>query len=910
MRNDSPTIRAFLEKLFQLEIKNATSSFGQNDVPWPLHLITWLLERGQDPDCYCLATINQHLTLVTPIQQAVDSGYLDLVQLLLRFHARPNLTQGSPCDEALVNLTLESRGSDVEKLRMLNSLFNNKFLNIDEMLRAAIELRNTALLRKILLDGPNVTTYETFWLHPARRRRPKHIRPHVAKSSALMMAVQVGGEIADLMLDYVLQNGQPAPSIMADASIAAAYGGHYSLMLRLDEIHVLRKICNTEGITPLHGAVAGGNRAVCKYLLNRHRGSSTSLILVAAILGNVEIVQLLIEYGGNPNALLSAPDNEWYDYFNIPNIAEGVSQAMLTVLLHWTDHHDSTEGVCMILIRNGATLEPGNVAELSRRCYHRCLEAALEAGGDPNDVGKSKRTALQCALDSSWSSDEEEDQTSRRFLTVELLIKAGANLRGGEVVRAIDLQEEDVVCCLLRNHGTLKDVDEMGKGCLEAEILAQNDSCIQDILEMQEDPIDAGPFCAAILENDWDLVGRLFERARTPTDCHLLEGTAVGLAAEAGELDILNKLLARFTHPSVLESAILPIRIDVRDIEELGRCRSGSAYWRTATDEDKTEGSPLALAALGGTTCGFRELLCHGCSMDRISWSVVAKIERTSEYLEVLREFGTSIGISGRYDSELRPALCSAIAMGKHELMRYLVEVGADVNEMDVSSISSMSPLQIAVLYHKIDMVAYLLENGADVNAPPAFDVGTTALQCAAMCGHIGFAVHLIQLGARVNARGASSYGKSALEEAAQHGRLDMVALLLHHGAVTTGRGRQQLVISVALAQREACHRIAKLLKDNCGWTGADQDLSERVDVNGRYPLGECLWSHCCDEYHNSDTQCVYHYTDKQRRLHYETCEKCWELEGEAGKVHGVDDGNESSFSSEDEDSDSEGIGD
>ncbi|KAF5603288.1 Sex-determining fem-1 [Fusarium pseudocircinatum] len=909
MRNDSATIQAFLERLYQFEIETATSTFGQNNVPRPLHLITWLLELGQDPDCYCRVAIYQDAMLVTPIQQAVNSGYIELVQLLLRFKARPGLARGSTCDEALVNLALDSRCSDMDKLRMLDSLFDKKFLNIDEMLRAAIELRDTALLRRILQYGPDVTSYETFWLDPARRRRQKHIKPHLGKSSALMMAVQVGGKIGELMLDYILQNCHPAPSVLADASLAAAYGGDYALMLRLDAMQVSGRICNAEGITPLQAAVVGGNLAVCKYLLEQHGGTSTSLLLAAAILGNADIVKLLIEHEnpGDPNALLCTLDNEWYDYFHIPNIAKGFSQAMLTGLLSWNDHVDSTEEVCKLLIRNRATLEPGNVAEISRRCYHRCLEVALEAGGDPNDEDESKYTALQCALDGSWSFDEEEGQTSQRLFTIELLIKAGANLRGGEVVRAIDLHEEDVVLCLLGSHGTLNDVDKTGKSCLEAGINSQNDPFLQEVLIMQESPIDAGPFCAAILNRDWDLVRRLFNRADISTSCHLLEGTAVGLAAEAGQVDILNKLLARFTQPSVLVSAILPFRPYGTDIEEVEQWQNGSTYWRSVIGEDQIEGSPLALAALGGHTCCFRELLCRGCSMDRITWITIAKSEKTSDYLELLRDVGSRLNISRVYDSELMTALCSAIDMGKHELMRYLVEVGADVNEYDVSMLGSRSPLQCALIADKIDMAEYLLENGANINAPAAFIGGATALQYAAMRGHIGFAARLIHMGASVNARGSCQHGVSALTGAALYGRLDMLALLLHHGALTTGMARREFVRSIALIRRGAYHSIEEWLKNKCGWTDSDQDILERFTSNTHYVVEECLGSYCCDEYHDSDTQCVYHYTEEQRKHHYETCEECLELEAEAGKVHSSDDEDESSFSSEDGDSESEG---
>ncbi|KAF5234295.1 hypothetical protein FANTH_12186 [Fusarium anthophilum] len=813
LRNESPTIRACLEKLFKLEIKKATRLVKPIDEEISLKLITWLLELGQDPNCSTFR--DEILVLASPIQQAIRAGNLELVQLLVRFHARAELPKGSPREKAFVNLTLDARCSDAQKLRLLNFLFDHRFLSNDEMLRAAIELGDTALTVNILQRDPDVTSYETAWLHPAQRRIESQFQPYLEHSSALMMAVQNGGPVADLMLDYFLQNGQPEPSILVDAYLAAAFGGQHALMLRLDEIHSPEQMCNAEGITPLHAAVVGGNPTVCKYLLELRGGSSTSLVLVAAILGNFDVVQLLIEHGANPNGLPCALGDDWYEYFNIIDY-------------------------------------PG-------------------AGGDPNDEDGSDQTALQCALDGSWFDEEEECHFVKRLPTVELLIKAGANLRGGEVVNAIELYERDVVFCLLRNNGTLNDVDKTGKGCLEAEILAQNDPFLQEILESQEFPIDAGPFCAAILENDWDLVGRLFGRSHSPTSCHLLEGTAVGLAALAGELDILNKLLDRFTDSGVLVSAFIPSGLDLWKIKEWSQ-----SYWRTATGAGRIKGSPLALAALDDRTSGFRELLRRGCSMDRVSWSVIAKSERTSEYLEVLREFGTSIGILTHDDMKWDPALCSAIKKGKHDLMRYLVEVGADVNELDVSSSISTSPLQTALLSDQIDMAAYLLENGANVNLPPAFDGGTSALQCAAIRGHIGFAVRLIQLGARVNARGARNCGTSALEGAAQNGRLDMLALLIHHGAVTTGRGRQQLVISVGYAQYQSFDSAAEWLKEECDWTDADQDLLELMNLTDGYPLRKCLRSYCCDEYHDSDT-------------------------------HLEEDGSESSFSSEDEHSDSEG---
>ncbi|KAF5267463.1 hypothetical protein FOXYS1_1660 [Fusarium oxysporum] len=788
LRNENLTFRAFLERLFQFEIQKATSRFKHNtERSMSLDLITWLLE----------------LVLATPMQQATKAGNLELVELLLRYHACADIPQSRTHKEAFVNLALESGCSDAIKLRVLNLLFDHKFLNMDEMLRASIELRDEALMCKMLQCGVNVTSYETSWLHPKRRLELYVLsrRSRFANPSALMMAVQVGGRMADLMLDYLLLKGQPAPPILADACIAAAYGGHYAIVLRLDEMNSSGNFCNADGITPLQAAVVGGNATVCRYLLERYRGASSSLVLVAAVFVNIDVLQLLIDYGANPNARLYTDDIGLYDDFSIPGTRfSGCPLTILTMLLHQVNDHNHIEKSILKMIQNGAVLSYGHVARLSQHCLHACLKEALSAGGDPNDDDGYGRTALQCAMvrhfsvgvevqtDSSVLFDEEfqtdgclsfdnQDKRVVRRLTVKHLIQAGAKMTGGEVVRAIILRDNPLLLFLLQHGGTLTDIDDTGRGCLEAEIEARNDPSLQEALEMQEFAIDAGPFCAAIQRQDWALVERLFERAHQPISCHLLEGTAVGLAANAGQLTIMEKLLTRFSRHSVLTSAILPVSFGTDNIEVNGKYWDRAGFWRTPADEEgehiRTEGSLLTLAALGQDTSGFRELLRRGCYMDTIAWSIVAQ------------------------------------------------------------------------------------KKGAKVNAPPAFYQGATALQFASIGGYLGFARHLLQLGARINVRGAPVLGRSALEGAAENGRLDMLALLVHHGAVTTGRGRQQLINSVAYAQGRAHNTAAEWLQETCGWSDADQGLLELVNVNDEYPLGECLRWYCCDEYHDSNTDMV-----------------------------------------------------
>ncbi|KAF5718179.1 Sex-determining fem-1 [Fusarium globosum] len=880
LQKESPTIQSFLEKIFQFEIEKATRA-----------------------------------------------GCLELIQLLLRFQARVDRQQVSDKRDAFINLALGAPCSDSRKLRILAVLSDYRFISKDEVLRAAIELHDEEAILRVLDCGIDITSHESSWLHAEARDTHCSTGSYIASQSALMMAVHAGDRIANLMLDHLLLKGQLSSSALADAYIAAAFVGNHVILLRLeDTILVSEMIYNTEGITPLQAAVVGGNLAVCQHILERHGGASASLILAAAILGSVEIIELLIEYGGDPDSLILTDDIQMYDYFNVRQLCrdgqtvsklsihyqllkhqDGHQTPVLAILMRLLPIYDIEEPSVLKLIQNGATRPHDEMITFSRLCFHACLKAALEAGGNPNDESREGDTVLQCALSSEFIKDEYgyvsklEDRAFERLLTVKLLMQAGARLTGGEVVRAIYLREWSLVSFLLQNGGTLTDVDNTGRGCLEAEIEAQNDRTLQDVLEAQELPIDAGPFCASLQMGDWTLVRRLFERAHKPTSCHLVEGTAVGLAARAGQLDILDKLLARFTDPSVLSLARLPVYIsgDLDCITETDY-REVTCFWRSATDDSYfIVGSPLALAALGEDTCGFGELLRRGCKMDTVTWAIIAESPVTSDYLQLLKEFGCELGNATEYDEELRTKLCKAITEEKSDLAQYLVEVGADVNEYDIFARGCISPLQCAVQTGLMEVAIYLLGKKANINAPPAFEQGATALQFAAIGGHIGLARQLIELGARINARGSGKGGRSALEGAAEHGRLDMLALLVHHGAVTTGPGRQQLINSVAFAQQRAHITAADWLKKNSGWCDQDQRQLEFVDAHADCPVGDCIRAYCCDEYHDTDTQCVYHYTEEQRQIHYDDCERCEKIRNDR------DDGSESNLSSEDEEMDS-----
>ena len=109
------------------------------------------------------------------------------------------------------------------------------------------------------------------------------------------------------------------------------------------------------------------------------------------------------------------------------------------------------------------------------------------------------------------------------------------------------------------------------------------------------------------------------------------------------------------------------------------------------------------------------------------------------------------------------------------EEARDLIAAGADVNEKGKVS----GPLSCAVCWGRTDVVKVLIDNGADVNAKD--DSGDTPLHWAAFTGARKITRMLIAAGADVNAK--DSEGWTPLHMAALHGQGRIVRMLLAAGA-------------------------------------------------------------------------------------------------------------------------------
>jgi ankyrin repeat protein len=137
--------------------------------------------------------------------------------------------------------------------------------------------------------------------------------------------------------------------------------------------------------------------------------------------------------------------------------------------------------------------------------------------------------------------------------------------------------------------------------------------------------------------------------------------------------------------------------------------------------------------------------------------------------------------VNARADSGRTPLMIAAGSPGATEVVKLLIEKGADVR----SGHQGFTVLMAAAEGGDRAVVQLLLARGADARA--ATRTGWTALHAAALAGDRGVAEDLLAQGADVNAR-ETFHGRTPLLWAAAGGRADLVKLLLDHGADARAR--------------------------------------------------------------------------------------------------------------------------
>jgi ankyrin repeat protein len=171
------------------------------------------------------------------------------------------------------------------------------------------------------------------------------------------------------------------------------------------------------------------------------------------------------------------------------------------------------------------------------------------------------------------------------------------------------------------------------------------------------------------------------------------------------------------------------------------------------------------------------EVMSGGCGQSRIPG-------QHKEIVRLLIENGADVNTKGGFGDTV---LMFACEQGHLDLADFLLERGADINEVNNKVFLGRTALMGAAWYGQVEAVKLLLAHDADIDAA---DVRKeTALFKAAYQGHAGVVGILLDNGADIHAR--DSRGNTPLLHAASRGHAGVVELLLDRGAEVNAKNEQ-----------------------------------------------------------------------------------------------------------------------
>jgi len=192
---------------------------------------------------------------------------------------------------------------------------------------------------------------------------------------------------------------------------------------------------------------------------------------------------------------------------------------------------------------------------------------------------------------------------------------------------------------------------------------------------------------------------------------------------------------------------------------------------------------------------------------------------RRGDVKAVERRLALGISPNSRHPLTVETPLIEAASAGHLDVVKLLVERGADVN---LKGEAWYTPLHCAAYYGHLDVAKFLLEHGADIT-PFKAQGHNTALHSAASGGHIEMAKLFVARGVDINWKGVDE--ATALENAAGAGHVEMTRYLLANGADVNSRGIYGRTPLHAAAFRDKVETARILLEH-----GADPAL----ECNGR----------------------------------------------------------------------------
>ncbi len=195
--------------------------------------------------------------------------------------------------------------------------------------------------------------------------------------------------------------------------------------------------------------------------------------------------------------------------------------------------------------------------------------------------------------------------------------------------------------------------------------------------------------------------------------------------------------------------------------------------------KDKVNRNALIIASMEDKIDIFK-MLVETYNLDIQSEDNLGKIPLTSSCIfnsnNILEYI---IKLQSNYANYIDEALKLACEGGHIEIVKTLLEKGANVNDNDNDNSDEYDALMLASLHGHVEIVKLLTEKGADVNKR-GYE-GDTALTRAVLMNRIEIIKILIKAGANINE--TTNSGWTPLTLASSNGNKELVELLLEEGA-------------------------------------------------------------------------------------------------------------------------------
>ncbi|PGH09227.1 hypothetical protein AJ79_05756 [Helicocarpus griseus UAMH5409] len=247
----------------------------------------------------------------------------------------------------------------------------------------------------------------------------------------------------------------------------------------------------------------------------------------------------------------------------------------------------------------------------------------------------------------------------------------------------------------------------------------------------------------------------------------------------------------------------------------------------------------LYLASQNMKSQTIRRLVSKGADVDKTSGLfhtplLMAITMGREDVIRTLLECGADA--NRRYDSELSypSPLVIACHLDSIEIVKVLLEFKADVNSSYEFNKQTFSPMQVALQYKSLDVANLLLDHGAKVSAPPEYRDDT--LRYAIHTGNYQIIKSILEKDADPNARGSSNPAQYPLYAAADIALEDIVTLLLEFGADANAMFSTLLSRAISATVRQRSSRLSIPITqlgqflDFSLQSGADKEASELGD--------------------------------------------------------------------------------